>query len=67
MGEELVIAGVLIPSLMVWAVVAFLVSLPLTWGLAAIGFYRFVWHRGLFDICLVIILWGGLAALAAGI
>ncbi|HEY4078247.1 MAG TPA: DUF1656 domain-containing protein [Rhizomicrobium sp.] len=67
MGEELAIGGILLPSLMVWAVVAVLLSLPLTWLLSIAGFYRFVWHRGLFDICLVVILWGELAALAAGI
>jgi hypothetical protein len=67
MGEELAIAGVLLPSLMVWAAVAVLLSLPLTWLLSTLGFYRFVWHRGLFDICLVVSLWGGLAALAARI
>jgi len=57
--------GVYIPGFMLWALVAIVVSIPLRWLLTEVGFYRFVWHRGLFDICLLIILWGGFAALAS--
>lgn len=65
MGEELAIGGVLLPSLLLWGLAAFVLLLPLTWILSLCGFYRFVWHRGLFDICLVVILWGALAMIAS--
>lgn len=64
MGEELAIGGVLLPSLLLWGLAAFILVLPLTWFLSLCGFYRYVWHRGLFDICLAVLLWGGLAMLA---
>jgi hypothetical protein len=64
MGEELAIGGILFPSLLLWGVTALVLMLPLTRLLSVSGFYRFVWHRGLFDICLAVILWGGLAMLA---
>jgi hypothetical protein len=62
---EFDLGGVFAPALMLWAVVAIAVSLPVRRLLLWSGFYRFVWHRGLFDIALVILLWGGVAALAA--
>ena len=66
MTEEINIGGgVFIPGLMLWALVGLLLSIPVRWLLNETGFYRLVWHRGLFDICLFIILWGGMAALAS--
>jgi hypothetical protein len=66
MTEEINIGGgVFIPGLMLWALVGLLLSIPVRWVLNKTGFYRLVWHRGLFDICLFIILWGGMAALAS--
>ncbi len=66
MSEEIDIGGsVLIPGLMLWAIVALLLSLPIRWLLTESGLYRIVWHRGLFDICLFIIVWGGTAAIAS--
>lgn len=66
MNEEVNIGGVFLPALLQWAAVAVLVSVPIRRALALAGVYRFVWHKGLFDISLYIILWGGLAWLAAG-
>jgi hypothetical protein len=64
MREEIDIGGgVLIPGLMLWAILALLLSLPVRLLLSQTGFYRFVWHRGLFDICLFIIVWGAMAAI----
>jgi len=64
---ELDLGGVFTPSLMVWAVIALLISLPLRRVLDRVGAYRFVWHRGLFDIALLLVLWGGVAAAAAAL
>jgi protein AaeX len=55
--------GVFIPSLLLLGIGAFVVSLVLRVILRRIHFYRFVWHAGLFDTALyVVILW--VAALA---
>jgi len=62
---EINVGGVFAPTLMLWAAVALAISLPVRRLLSWIGFYRLVWHRGLFDIALVIVLWGGVTALAA--
>ena len=66
MSEEIDIGGgVLIPGLMLWALAALLLSLPVRILLTRAGLYRFVWHRGLFDICLYIIVWGAMAAIGS--
>ena len=61
---EIDLFGVLLPPLLVWVGVALLLSTLLRRGLAKVGFYRFVWHRPLFDISLLVIL-TGLVSLAA--
>ena len=43
---------------------AFLISLPLRWMLAWIGFYRLVWHRPLFDLALYVVLLGTVVSVA---
>jgi hypothetical protein len=65
MSGEFDIGGVFAPSLLIWGLVALTLSLPLRWLLARVGAYRLVWHRGLFDIALVILLWAGVSAWAA--
>ena len=64
---ELNIGGVFAPSLLVWGVAALAISIPLRRVLDRVGVYRFVWHRGLFDIALVLVLWGGVSAAAAAL
>ena len=55
---EVEIHGVFIPTLLVLAVGAFFVSLVLRVTLRRLHFYRFVWHAGLFDTALyVVVLW----------
>jgi hypothetical protein len=61
---EIDIFGVLAPPLLVWLGVALVISAGLRWGLKRIGFYRFVWHRPLFDLALLLILLGGVNLLA---
>ena len=64
MIAEFDIYGVFVPALLVFAIAALLLTLVLTRLLAAIGFYRFVWHRPLFDIALGVILFGAIVAYA---
>ena len=62
---EIGISGVFVPALLIWAVIALLVSVLLRRLLAASGFYRFVWHRALFDLALTVILLGGTVEVAS--
>jgi hypothetical protein len=64
---EVDIGGVFTPTLLIWGAVAVAVSLPIRRALSRLGVYRFVWHRGLFDIALLILIWTGVAATAAAL
>jgi hypothetical protein len=59
---EVDLDGVFVSSLLVFAVAAWLITQAATWILGRIGFYRFVWHRALFDMALFVIVWGVVAA-----
>jgi protein AaeX len=48
--------GVFIPYLLILTILAFLALLPLRWLLRRLHFYRFVWHAGLFDTALYLVL-----------
>jgi hypothetical protein len=61
---EFDVGGVFIPSALVWAIVAFVISLFVRRLLNLVGFYRLVWHRGLFELALLAILWGSVTYLA---
>jgi len=61
---EFDLGGVFIPSAVVWAMVAIVVSLFVRRLLVIVGVYRLVWHRGLFDLALLAILWGAVTAIA---
>ena len=55
---EIEVHGVFIPTLLVLGIAAFFVTLVLRVILRRLQFYRFVWHAGLFDTALyVVILW----------
>jgi uncharacterized membrane protein len=61
---EIDIYGVFIPSLLAWAIIGFVASLFVRRLLAKLGFYKYVWHRPLFDIALVIVLVGVVVSIA---
>jgi hypothetical protein len=58
---EFDIYGVFVPVLLVWALIALALTSVLRRVLAAIGFYRLVWHRPLVDLSLFVLI---LAAVA---
>ena len=64
MRGELDIFGVFIPSLLAWAIVGFVASLFVRRLLAKLGFYKYVWHRPLFDIALLVVLIGTVVMIA---
>jgi hypothetical protein len=61
---EFDIYGVLVPAVLVFAIVTFLLMLALQRILGAIGFYRFVWHRPLFEVALGVILFWAVVVFA---
>ena len=63
---EVNLHGIFVPALLVLTLAALLVSSLLRRLLAAIGFYRYVWHPALFDFGLFILVLGGVCALTAG-
>ncbi|MFT3997548.1 MAG: DUF1656 domain-containing protein [Asticcacaulis sp.] len=63
MTEELNIAGVYVHPLLAAAIAAFVAARLIELILQKLGAYRFVWHRGLFDIALTVVLWGGFSYL----
>ena len=65
MRYELDIAGVMMPALLLWLVVAYGLSLLLRPLLARIGLYRLVWHRPLFDFAVYVCLLGGVVYLSS--
>lgn len=58
MMSELNIYGVFVPALFAWMLLAFIINVSLRRILAWSGFYRFVWHRPLFDLALYVVLLG---------
>jgi hypothetical protein len=55
---EFDIYGVYFPAFAVFAAIAFLLQILIIRPLNAVGFYRLVWHRALFDLAIYVILLG---------
>ncbi|SDI04391.1 DUF1656 domain-containing protein [Paraburkholderia phenazinium] len=55
---EIDIFGVFVPSVLVLMFVAYLINLVLRTLLARTGFYRFVWHRAIFDLGIYVLVLG---------
>jgi hypothetical protein len=55
---EVDIFGVFVPALLVLMFVAYLINLVLRTLLARTGFYRFVWHRAIFDLGIYVLVLG---------
>jgi hypothetical protein len=64
---ELDIYGVYFPIFVVFAAIAFVLMLVLRRVLDAFAFYRFVWHRPLFDLAVYVILLGAVTVAGASI
>jgi protein AaeX len=57
--------GVFVPSLMLWAAAAVVLTALLRAGLRRAGAYRLVWHPALFDLAVFVIVLGCVITLAA--
>lgn len=63
MPSEFDIYGVYIPRLLVLMIASLLLLVILRRCLTWIGGYRLVWHRGLFDLCLYVLLLGAASSI----
>ncbi|MDQ0512539.1 DUF1656 domain-containing protein [Ancylobacter amanitiformis] len=64
MTGELDLYGVYIPNLLALMLATLLVSLMVRRVLAFLGVYALVWHRGLFDVALYVVLLQALSLLS---
>jgi hypothetical protein len=55
---EIDIFGVFVPSVLVLMLVAYVINLAIRTVLASVGFYRFVWHRSIFDLGIYVMVLG---------
>ncbi|MGY4625344.1 DUF1656 domain-containing protein [Bradyrhizobium sp. USDA 4486] len=60
MKYQLDLFGVLVPTLLLWSVVAYALERLVSKQIARIGLYRWIWHPALFDFALFICLLTGL-------
>jgi hypothetical protein len=60
---EIQFFGLLAPASLVSAAIAGVLIFLLRRALARTGIYRLIWHPGLFDLALYVLLWGGVALL----
>jgi hypothetical protein len=57
MKYQLDLFGVLVPSLLLWSVLAYVLARGVSKVMGRVGLYRYVWHPALFDfavyVCIV--------------
>jgi hypothetical protein len=58
------IYGVLVPALLLWIIVAYVLSALLRLIMQRFDIYRLVWHRALFDFSVFVCLLGGVVYLS---
>ena len=54
MRYELDLFGVIVPSLLLWSVLAYFLARIVSKVMGRIGLYRHVWHAALFDFALYV-------------
>ena len=54
---EIELGGVFVPIALATGIASFLLSLVMRQILRAAGAYRVIWHAGLFDVAMFVLLW----------
>jgi hypothetical protein len=62
MIHELDIYGVLVTPMLAWLIIALLITGLVRVALGYAGLYRFIWHKPLFDLALLVLVLGGVVA-----
>jgi hypothetical protein len=63
---EIDIAGVFVPTLLVWMLATVALGMALRTAMLRLRLYRFVWHPGLFDLCMQVVLLAAVTAVSSG-
>jgi hypothetical protein len=63
MLETVEFLGFYLPPFLIWAGLAVLPFIILRWLFGKVRFYRFVWHRSLFNLALYVMLMGSVVFL----
>ncbi|GGI54701.1 MAG TPA: DUF1656 domain-containing protein [Oxalicibacterium sp.] len=63
MAREIAVFGILMPSLLLVFVLSLLIHVGVDWLCGHFGVYRYVWHKSLFRLCLLVCIFGVLALL----
>ena len=63
MAREIAVFGILMPSLLLVFVLSLLIHVGIDWLCGHLGVYRYVWHKSLFRLCLLVCIFGVLAVL----
>ncbi len=66
MIHEVDLYGVFVSPMVLWVYIALAICGLLGAVLGRLGFYRFVWHKPLFDLALLVIVLGGVVAAIPG-
>lgn len=56
MTGELNIQGIYVPALLLLVIMAAIIGMLVQRVLMALGAYRWIWHRGLFDLALTLLI-----------
>ncbi len=64
MIAEIPLAGVFVPMAALTAAIAFVLHIAVHALARRVGLYRLIWHPGLFDLAVFLILWGAVSALS---
>lgn len=62
---EIDLYGVFVSPLLIWVAIALPLTAILRRVLARVGLYRFVWHRPLFDLALLVMMIGAVNSLSS--
>ena len=62
---EIDLYGVFVSPLLIWVAIALPLTAILRRVLARLGLYRFVWHRPLFDLALLVMMVGAVVSLSS--
>lgn len=54
MNEEINLFGIFMPSVLLCAILSYVVMVVFARALRAIGAYRFIWHRSLFNLSMFV-------------
>lgn len=56
MNAEISVFGIFVPSILACSILSYVAMVLIARGLRAVGAYRFIWHRSLFNLSMFVCL-----------